>query len=591
MATRKSPKRQRATAKTTAPPTALEAHRADAPRGVVACDREQSDAALRASEERYRRLFTEMASGCCLCEIVCDASGTPVDYVTLEVNAEFERIMGVGRDAVVGRKASAFMGREELDLWLGIFGPVALTGASSARLESFSVVNQKTFEGNAFCPEPGRFAVTFTDVTERVRTRRVLEARLRLLEFAAAHTPDELLVATLDECEALTDSRAGFYHFLLPDQRTLALQAWSTRSALGSCKAEGRVRHCDVADAGVWADCVRQRRPVIHNDYAALPHRKGLPEGHATVGRVLAVPVVRADRIVAILGVGNKATPYGDSDVEITTLLADVAWDIAERQRAETEKAALQAELIEMQKLESVGRLAAGVAHDFNNTLQTILLNAELALGEVQDPDARRHLLDLKAGTERSADLTAQLLAFARQQRARPQVLDLNGAVATAVPLLQQLVGAAIAIEFAPDHGADCVRIDPSQLQQVLAHLAENARQAIAGSGRITIATAGVLLDGAFCAGRADLVPGEYVRLTFGDDGAGMTRDVQMHLFEPFFTSWHFGERAGLGLSAVYGIVRQNGGAIEVASEPGRGTTFTIWLPRSAEDAGASRAA
>ena len=259
--------------------------------------------------------------------------------------------------------------------------------------------------------------------------------------------------------------------------------------------------------------------------------------------------------------------------------------DISERQRAETEKEALQARLIEMQKLESVGRLAGGVAHDFNNTLQAILLAVDLALARIENPGARRYLLDIKVGVQRSANLTAQLLAFARKQRARPRVLYLNEAVADLVPLLQRLAGEDIALQLVPGYDAGPVRIDPTQIQQILTNLADNARHAIGGAGRITIETANVALDEAFCATRPDLVPGPYTRLSVGDDGAGMAPEIQAHAFEPFFTSRPFGERPGLGLAAVYGIVRQNGGAIGVTSELGHGTTVTIWLPRSGDGA------
>jgi diguanylate cyclase (GGDEF)-like protein/PAS domain S-box-containing protein len=179
------------------------------------------------------------------------------------------------------------------------------------------------------------------DVTERKRARDIRAARLRLMEFAAEHDMHELLVATLDEVCALTESRIGFYHFLAADQKTLSLQAWSTRTAREYCKAEGESRHYDIDEAGVWVDAVRERRPVIHNDYAALPHKRGLPPGHAELVREMVVPVFRKNLIVAILGVGNKATPYTDNDLETVALLADLAWDFAEGKR-------LEAELLEM---------------------------------------------------------------------------------------------------------------------------------------------------------------------------------------------------------------------------------------------------
>ncbi len=173
------------------------------------------------------------------------------------------------------------------------------------------------------------------DITERKQAENIMRARLRLVNYAASHSMDELLQATLDEVEALTGSSIGFYHFLEPDQKTLLLQNWSTRTLQEMCTAEGKGVHYDIDNAGVWVDCVHERRPVIHNDYSALPHRKGLPPGHADVIRELVVPVMRGDRIVAVLGVGNKSTDYIESDIETVLLMADLAWDITERKRAE----------------------------------------------------------------------------------------------------------------------------------------------------------------------------------------------------------------------------------------------------------------
>jgi GAF domain-containing protein len=167
-----------------------------------------------------------------------------------------------------------------------------------------------------------------------MRAERITAARLRLLEFATTHTLDELLEKTIDEAEELSGSLIGFYHFVDDDQENLTLENWSTRTKTEFCKAEGKWSHYPIADAGVWVDCVRARRPVVHNDYAALAHRKGLPAGHANVIRELVVPVLRGDKILAILGVGNKAADYDQADVEAVPLLADLAWDVAERKLA-----------------------------------------------------------------------------------------------------------------------------------------------------------------------------------------------------------------------------------------------------------------
>jgi GAF domain-containing protein len=168
-------------------------------------------------------------------------------------------------------------------------------------------------------------------------SRSVLGARSRLLEYAPDHTLDELLEKTLDEAEALSDSVIGFYHFVDPDQVNLTLQNWSTRTKVEYCTADGKGRHYPIESAGVWADCVRARAPVIHNDYMSLPNRKGLPEGHAELVRELIVPVMRQGSVRAVLGVGNKPSDYDQADVEVVEQLADLAWDIAEAKIAQQE--------------------------------------------------------------------------------------------------------------------------------------------------------------------------------------------------------------------------------------------------------------
>jgi PAS domain S-box-containing protein len=172
-------------------------------------------------------------------------------------------------------------------------------------------------------------------IQQRDQAENILQTRLRLMQFADAHTLDELLQFTLDEIETLTGSTIGFFHFLEADQKTLWLQAWSTNTLQNMCKAEGKDSHYDVEQAGVWADAVRQRQPIIHNNYAALPHRKGMPEGHALVVREMVIPIMREDKVMAILGMGNKPQDFTANDVELVATLADFAWDIVEHKRAE----------------------------------------------------------------------------------------------------------------------------------------------------------------------------------------------------------------------------------------------------------------
>jgi signal transduction histidine kinase/CheY-like chemotaxis protein len=255
---------------------------------------------------------------------------------------------------------------------------------------------------------------------------------------------------------------------------------------------------------------------------------------------------------------------------------------INERNKAEEEKARLESQLLQAQKMESVGRLAGGVAHDFNNMLTVILGQAEIGLMKI-DPDhpLATNFKEIITMAERSADLTRQLLAFARKQTVAPKVLDLNQAIAATLKMLQRLIGEDIRLVWLPDPGLWQIKMDPSQIDQLLANLCVNARDAIEDTGVITIKTENRFVDEEFCSAFLDSVPGEYVALSIHDSGRGMDKDLISHIFEPFFTTKEQGKGTGLGLSTVYGIVKQNNGFIDIDSEPGQGTSFSIYLPRN----------
>jgi PAS domain S-box-containing protein len=246
-----------------------------------------------------------------------------------------------------------------------------------------------------------------------------------------------------------------------------------------------------------------------------------------------------------------------------------------------TEQKLLQSQLQQSQKMEAVGRLAGGVAHDFNNMLGVILGYAELALMKmVPSNPVYSNLCEIRSAAARSAELTRQLLAFARKQTIAPRVIDLNETVSGTLKMLKRLIGEDIDLIWQPAPALWTVKADPSQVDQMLANLCVNARDAIAEVGKMTIETGNRVFDDSYCAHNLGFIPGEYVRLSVSDDGIGMDKETVTHIFEPFYTTKELGKGTGLGLSTVYGIVKQNSGFINVYSEPGQGTTFTIYLPR-----------
>jgi PAS domain S-box-containing protein len=276
-------------------------------------------------------------------------------------------------------------------------------------------------------------------------------------------------------------------------------------------------------------------------------------------------------------------------DPEIQGVLGNYH-DITAHKLAEEEKARLEAQLQHAQKMEAVGHLAGGVAHDFNNMIQAILSNVDMALDDAPPGSpVCASLEEILKAAHRSADLVRQLLAFARQQTIAPQVLDLNETVEGLLKLLRRLIGENIHLVWVPGDQLGPVKMDPTQVDQILANLCVNARDAIFGVGKVTIETAKVVFDDAFCEDHPQFPPGEYVRLTVNDTGSGMDKTTQEHIFEPFFTTKGVGEGTGLGLSTVYGIVKQNNGYIQVYSELGHGTAFSIYLPCFAGEATPAR--
>ncbi|HDR05383.1 MAG TPA: PAS domain S-box protein [Candidatus Marinimicrobia bacterium] len=258
-----------------------------------------------------------------------------------------------------------------------------------------------------------------------------------------------------------------------------------------------------------------------------------------------------------------------------------LARNISERKEAEAQQLKLREQLIQAQKMESVGRLAGGVAHDFNNMLMVIMGQAELAMGKISPDDKLySYLTEINKAGERSANLTRQLLAFARRQTIQPRIVNLNDIVSDMLKMLRRLVGENIDLVWQPGAKIWPIRVDPAQIDQILANLSVNARDAIDNSGFLILRTNNVTLDEDYCGKNSDCKPGEYVQLVVSDTGCGMSKEVLENLFEPFFTTKAIGEGTGLGLSTVYGIVKQNNGHIKVYSELDMGSTFNIYFPR-----------
>ncbi len=655
----------------------------------------RAEEALRETDLRYRLLFQNMLNGFAYCRMLYDESGSPQDFVYLDVNGAFGRLTGL--HDVVGKKVSEVIpgvresqpelfdiygrvtrtGRPEsfeihfrpLEMWLSIsvysphpdhfvavfdnitdrkramehltsekerlavtlssIGDAVIATDQAARVtvfngvaeeltgwkaedavgrpldEVFEIIHEETRQPAAnpvsrvLCEgvtvglanhtalvardgtersisdsaAPIRDAsaritgvvLVFRDQTQERRVQRDIRIRLGLLEFAASHSLEELLRETLDQIGRLTGSPIGFYHFVESDQKTVSLQAWSTRTAQEFCKAEGRGRHYPIDQAGVWVDCVRERRPVIHNDYSALPHRKGLPEGHAAIVRELVVPVLREGRIVAILGIGNKPTEYTDDDVESVSYLADVTWEITSRKRAEE---ALRDS--DQRKSEFL----AVLSHELRNPLTPIRNSIHLLdLAAPGSEQAARAKEVIRRQTEHLARLVNDLLDVTRISRGKiellRELLDLREVVRRTCDDHRMLFdgqGIALRVETS---APVCIRADATRIAQIVGNLLQNAAKFTHAGGIVTARVAAA-------DGRAEL--------RVCDDGEGMAPDLLPRVFEPFVQAEGGLARAkgglGLGLALVKGLVELHGGSVQASSEgSGRGSEFVVSLP------------
>lgn len=339
---------------------------------------------------------------------------------------------------------------------------------------------------------------------------------------------------------------------------------------------------------------------LMRNDLDLMPRFRSLwaqeRRDLERIGAELLLPLHAREEMVGIFAVGAKLSeePYSPDDqltlhtlasqtamaIENARLYSAAQQELAERKRAEEERNQMQAQLLQAQKMEAVGRLAGGVAHDFNNLLTAIISYSDFLLNRLDTTDRRRgDVEEIKRAGERAAALTRQLLAFSRRQMLQPQVLHLNDVVLDIGKMLRRLIGEDIKLTVALDPALETVRVDPSQLEQVILNLAINARDAMPDGGALTIRTENVTVDESQARLVPEARPGRFVCLSVEDTGAGISVEIREHLFEPFFTTKEQGKGTGLGLAVVHGVISQHGGWVVVDSVPGQGARFHVYLP------------
>ncbi len=536
---------------------------------------------LHHSEERYRSLFQNQHTVMLLIDpenlMIVDANPAAVHFYGWSqeelCRKKISEINLLGEDGV--QSAIKLVCNEEQDYF--IFRHSRADG---------SVRDVEVFIAPLTIDEKTMLYSVIHDITLRKRFESLALFRQRLLQMAASASEEELLRLSVDEAEKVTGSTIGFCHFLGEKSEADFLQVASTHVLEMMQGAPEFAAHPSLKNTRLWSEVERTKRAVIinHSNYDA-PEAK-MPNMHPEIKRSILVPFLHEERIIAVIWVGNKPLEYDDDDVKVVTTLANMAWDIVARKRAERSAEEMQTALNQSQKMELVGQLAGGIAHDFNNMLGVILGNAEMALEPqhaAQEPLQQNLKNILKAAT-RSADLTRQLLAFARKQTVIPVVLELNSVVEKMLSLLRRLIGEHVTIVWMPGSDRALVKMDPSQIEQILTNLCLNARDAIEDIGQLTIQT-GRLCDKKKLGSLLHpcKITGDYVTLSITDNGCGIANEYIGHIFEPFFTTKEVGQGTGLGLSTVYGIVKQNSGCIDFQSVVGKGSTFKIHLPRYQE--------
>jgi len=522
--------------------------------------RKRAEEALRENDLKLRALFSAMDEIVALHEVVFDAAGQPRDYRLTDVNEAFLRLTGLSRAEAVGRLASEAF-RAAPPPYLAEYAQVAISG-TPCRFETHYAPLDKHFQISAVPLGRNRFATVSVDVTANKRA----EARLRALLEESNQARQALLGILEDHDRAEADLKR------------LATAIEQSADSIVVTDAQAAIQYVNPAFEAVTG---YRREEAIGQNPRILQSGQQDAEFYRRMWAALAAGQPWKGRLVNRRKDGSNYTedavisPVVDALGQIVNYVA-VKRDVTEQLR-------LSAQLQQAQKMDSIGRLAGGIAHDFNNMLTVILGHAEMKLADPGlDPALRASLEEIRRAASDSAALTRQLLAFARKQAIAPRILDLNETVGRSIQMLRRLIGENVELAWRPAAAPLPVQADPAQIDQILVNLCVNARDAIAGSGRIDIETGAAAIDAAFCADHPGAVPGDYVRLTVRDTGCGMDAETLAHAFEPFYTTKPAGAGTGLGLSTVYGIVKQNDGYVALASAPGQGTAVDVYFPRRA---------
>lgn len=505
--------------------------------------RRAAEGALRDSEQRQRELVDRMSNGVAVYRAIDDGA----DFEFVDFNQAAQRIEQTPKADVIGRRVTeVFPGVREFGL-LDVLRCVWRTGEPQhhpvRRYHDQRIAGWR--DNFVYRLASGEVVCIYDDVTEQQRATEALRDREAALEAVFRAAPSGIGVV------------AGRV-FTQANDRLCEMTGYTRQELLGQ------------SDRMLYS---------TDEDYEFVGREKYAQIRARGTGTVETRWRRKDGTIIDVL---LSSTPLNPADLSAGVTFT--ALDITARRQAEEERQKLEAQLRHAQKMEAVGQLAGGVAHDFNNILTAIIGNVELALGELEgklppDAPALDGMHQIEQSARRAVDLTRQLLAFSRRQVAQPRILDLNRTVTGIEKMLRRLLTQNVQLQICRARELWSVRADPGHVEQVIMNLVVNARDAMPNGGTLSIETTNVVLDAAHCTARPGLKPGRHVRLAVSDTGHGMDPATLERIFEPFFTTKSDAGGTGLGLATVYGIIQQAGGHIAVYSEPGQGTTFRIDLP------------
>ena len=537
---------------------------------------------LQAGRERYFELFDLAPIAYC---------NLSEKGIVLEANLAAATLLGTNRGKIIGQRISLFIYKEDQDLYY-LYRKKILKTNKPQEVELRMVKSDGTvfwghLRGAVSWVEGGGLAslVAISDISERKQAQEVLARQQRFIELSSRIanvfliSPRRNVYAdVLDVLLGALDSQFGYFGYI--DEVGDLVCPSMTRDIWDQCRvAEKSVVFPRASWGGLWGRSLMEKKTVLANEGLRIP------EGHVALENALATPIVYKDDLIGQFVLANKPGGYDEESRDLlenaAAQTAPILFAIQEDARQKRAKEIIEEQMRQAKRLESLGRLAGGVAHDFNNMLGVILGHAKMILEDMSpEQPFNAKVVEIRKAAERSADLTRQLLAFARDQTVAPKVIDLNETVEGILKMLHRLIGEDAEVIWRPGEDLWPIKIEPAQIDQILANLCVNARDAIAGVGKITIATANAVFDEDYCKEHGAFLPGEYTQLTVSDDGCGMDAETLENVFEPFYTTKEWGKGTGLGLSSVYGAVKQNKGFVNIQSTLGKGTIFKIYLPR-----------